>query len=481
MTERSYVWDGLVTGDATLAPYGKEEFNKFAHLSLISSSLLNCVVPAYLHDLKVEPAGSYLLAVKVGSGASVFNNYVYELDTDTTLPIERPSTGYRRMDLVILRLYLDQSDAKYQTVRLTILKGTEQLVGTPLVAPVLTQNAFVWEVALARVFVDNPATYTYIVEGNVHDLRQFAITDKSKALYDGSFNLVKNSEFMAYTGGGSATLYPEGWYAGGFTALASIARIEPQVRGQAMAVNTGTLAQIIPVSRNTKTFTLRCLVSRTNVNTVLTIQLAGVKSDGSFTVKFLRRTLQFEYSSGPDIYDHKETFTFEDDDIDYLVLSFPCTNTATISQAIVVPGYHPGPYREFHETIPFRTAVTDGSWSNTAKSSGTTTISLTASFGGIVLSKTRAIMLRVRGNDSGSGAGTPSLSIQGYVAPFNTVYGSLLLAGVTNDVKREMQVIVPVWNPLWYASATAPQFRAVVLASGAATFDATLEVVGIIT
>lgn len=482
MTEKSYVWDGVITGDATLAPYTKETFNKYAHLSLLSSSIKNYVVPAYLNDLKVAPAGSYLMAVKIGSGAAVFNNYVYELDSDTSLSIIRPTSGYRRIDYVILRLYSDPSDSRYQTVRLAILQGAETSTAYP-VAPTLTQNTALWEVALAQVVVDDPAIYTYIPEGNVHDLREFAITDKSKAMYDGTYNLVKNSEFMAYTGGGSVSLYPEHWFAGGFTTLGAGTRLPSMMRGQSMAVTGGTLAQYIAVDRGTKTFTVRATINRFSATTII-LQVFGIRSTGVTTTKYIKRNISYDPggTTYPEATDYKETFTFEEDDIDYLYLTIPVVGgPAYIGQVIIVPGYHPGPYREFHETIPFRTAITDAAWSSTAKSSGTTTISLSASFSGVVLPGTHAVMLRVRGRDSGSAAGTPSLSIQGYAAPFNTYYGSLLIGGVTNDVWREMQIIVPVWNPLWYAGSSVPQFRAVVVSTGAATFDATLEIVGIIT
>jgi hypothetical protein len=72
------------------------------------------------------------------------------------------------------------------------------------------------------------------------------------------------------------------------------------------------------------------------------------------------------------------------------------------------------------------------------------------------------------------------LRSQGYAAPYNSYYGGVEVGGVTDDYYREMQCIVPVNQDIAVNQDDTPQMRLEVAATGANTFDATVEIMGIL-
>lgn len=86
MTEKSYLWDGTVTGDASLAPYNAQEFNIWMFSTFLSNNLTEgYVIPGYLDDLWVRGAGEGNYGVIVNAGAACFNNFLYILDEAVSL------------------------------------------------------------------------------------------------------------------------------------------------------------------------------------------------------------------------------------------------------------------------------------------------------------------------------------------------------------------------------------------------------------
>ncbi len=95
--------------------------------------------------LAVSPAASGGMAVDIAAGMAVINGYTYENTATLTLPIAAADELLSRKDLAVLRL-----DLNARTMYCTVLCGVPAELPT---APVCTQNADVFEIPLAQVFV----------------------------------------------------------------------------------------------------------------------------------------------------------------------------------------------------------------------------------------------------------------------------------------------------------------------------------------
>lgn len=476
MTQSSYVWDGVVTGDH--GPYDKTYFQKLFNHTLAGNyyptgdsnpEYIGYVVPNYLNHLKVTSGGITISAVTIDTGMALVNGYVYILDQKKTLTIDRPVT-YARFDLVVLEL-----NTNTQVVRLKIVKGTEAAI--PL-NPALTQTATVWQVPLAEVYVDT--TIDYIAD--IADRRTF-LHDKRLKYPHTNRNLLKNSEFMAFSGEqtGASNDYPEGWdVIGSPTVMQSTTKSIYNPRGRAVLIYLGGLSQTFNINPKTKHFTIKGYLLRHSIaagtDCYCTYQL-----ENSVTGAVRSETVTQKHSLENDVLIHINIS--DDEEYDRLLFYFSTYYRMTVYPFIITEGYDTGPYRPFSEIIPFRQGVTDAAWTATAKSSGTTTVVLNGagSFGDVVLPGTKFVILRVRARDSGSaGAPTVSIAVEGQAAPLNTIYGEMICGGLPNDYWNEQQIIVPINQEWWNVRTSIPQLRLVVIASGAGTLDATVEVVGII-
>ncbi len=488
MTQRSYFWTDGVGGDAAYSPYNAEEFNQFHLIPVVGEDVDTAyVVPAYLDDLTPLSAGTTTHAITIKTGAAVLNNYLYVSDSSVTLPITRPTSGYQRRDIVVLRY--SQVDGKPK-IRLAVIEGAEVVypainnLDTPQ-EPVLTQTSAIYEVALAGVHVTSARTS--IPDAYVDDRRKFLMTEHIKHLYGGlTGNLIRNSEFLHFSDEGTFNSSPDEWYVVDQTDVdlrtASLSTGRNYYYKHGGGLNAGTIAQIISVHGST--FTLSGQLAKTISRYESTAVLRGYRKNGSES--YLSKSLTFidNYPTTPPASawnsDFQFTITFPEDDIEILVLSLYGEDTY-YNQLLLVPGYHPSPNRAVYEILASETTLPDASWTATAKSTGTTTIDLTASFSAKIKNHTKAVILRLRGRDSGSAAAASCyMNVQGYAAPFNSIYGHLEISGVTNDVWRETYAIVPV-DQIYFGTGTAgARFRVNIVATGAGTFDATLEVAGII-
>lgn len=480
MTEKSYMWTHGVGGDASYSPYDASEFNLYHFLPLVGDGInTTYVVPGYLNDLEVQSpnnglGASSFFGVVVKPGAALLNNYLYLLDETKTLIIRKPSAGYVRRDIVVLRYTNINNKPK---IRLGVVEGTDSLADNAA-TPALTQTLVTYEVALAIITVNGNAVSIY---GNyIEDRRRFIYNMYCKKMFGGfKGNLIQNSEFLGNSYDGTASQGPDHWVPTGTTLNTRTAMSVGSGRGNwgyNLDTGDGGIKQFIPAGRY-RTFTLSLYYSKVNSNNDFSISVSGYGADGLLK-KQKMVSLQDQPASEAAQY-FQWTFTF-DEEIDLLYLLISSGATTTIVQPILVPGYHPGNYRPVQEVVMFQIEVTDANWLASAKSTGTTTIDLTASFGTFIKSYTRAIILRLRGRDSGSAAAASCyLRALGYAAPYNSVYGSLELEGVTNDVWREIHCIVPI-DQIYYVTGAGIRFRLEVLATGVGTFDATASIVGII-
>lgn len=153
MTETSQVWDGILTGDASVAPYSALEWA--AREKLMKG--LGAMFPNYgvipgtgdgsYPPLFVAAKAPASTNVEVKIGGALVNGRLYENTASVNLVIGANASGNVRIDTVVLRV-----DYVAQTVRLVTLQGTP--AASPA-RPALTQNTTTYEIPLADIAVAN--------------------------------------------------------------------------------------------------------------------------------------------------------------------------------------------------------------------------------------------------------------------------------------------------------------------------------------
>lgn len=157
MTQISGFWNGLVTGDATSAPYDADtEFANFCRRAFgVGANRANAGIvlntgseSAQLEGLQVTQNSPASASVLVNIGAGLVYGMWYYTDTSEVVSVAANASGNPRIDTVVLR-----KSWAAQTVRIAILQGTP--AGSP-VPPTLTQTVSVtWEIPLADIAVAN--------------------------------------------------------------------------------------------------------------------------------------------------------------------------------------------------------------------------------------------------------------------------------------------------------------------------------------
>lgn len=413
------------------------------------------VIPGYLEELKVE-ASATVGKVKVNTGAAIAHFSLYLNDADLELSIDAAANN--RIDLIVLR-----SSDPNQTVRATVIKGTAAANPAP--------PAYVAEqdLPLAWIWVPsgfNPAANTINTE-DVHDSRTFkrlgvetAITGTSY-YGDGSLeNLMYNSEFLVYSGVAVGAA-PEGWRiaAAGGTISSGGAPLTPQARGQAINI-TGNAGQGMQTQ-------VRVTPGLYTIKGVLNVAggTARIAVDG-VNYDFKRTGADTEF-----LIRHYET----GNEITIEALSNSAGANFDLGQIMVVQGYVPGHLRQKHEVIMLDYPLTDAAWTATAKSTGTTVIDLAASFGSVMGQLIRGLILRLGGRDSGSLAaatGACHMCVTSTVA--GTTLSRLELAGQPDNKYRDVIAFAPM------VGGFGKTFSIDVVATGAGTFDATIEIIGMV-
>ncbi len=142
MTERSYFWDGLVTGDASLAPYSASTWHDILEIILQRTNNQG-IVDGLLDELVVAGVAG---GVTVASGNAINSGSFYENGASLSVTIPTPVSN-PRIDRIVLR-----KDWGLQTIRITRVAGTENASPT---APALVQNDnSQWDVPLAQVRIE---------------------------------------------------------------------------------------------------------------------------------------------------------------------------------------------------------------------------------------------------------------------------------------------------------------------------------------
>jgi len=472
MTQKSFLWDGTSTGDAaTYAPFNAAEFNEWSSRQANPDGW-GYVVPDYLNDLEVFAGDGGGIGIK--SGAAFINNTLHINDSTVYLNVA-PTGASIRHDVVVLRAYYD---SQIQKTEVAIIEDVVFYYDfgydlDPIYVGSLQQDNSIWECPIAVLNI--PANSSTITAAMIKDERKFyPVYNQTNEVR----NLIRNSEFIAY--GSPGTTYPPAeWEFVGTPSVVTVGAATSktaarQRRGQYVEITGAGIAQLIDVREiNNQVFTLagtlfdggsvKVEAMDTSYNVLDTYQEIYVGADNTY----VQMTMRFETDTAIaflNVQIGDETYS----------------SLTEIYQFTLAPGYYPAAFTPQHEVVGLRRAITDASWSDTAKSTAVTAIDLSTDFNAYVPNGVRGVLLRVRGRDSGSAAGTASITITPFTPGTYTAHGRVLdLSGITNDVYREMQVIVSVDEDL-LNNDMEPQFSIDITATGASTLDATVEIVGII-
>lgn len=148
MTEESRYWNGLITGDATLAPYTAAVYQSVWD-KLFASANNQGYLEAFLDELVVSGISG---GVQVATGAALVEGTFYETDAVENIAVPTPSAN-PRIDRIVVR-----KNSTAQETRLFRIIGTEAASPT---APALIQAAgSVWDVPLAQVLITTAGEIT---------------------------------------------------------------------------------------------------------------------------------------------------------------------------------------------------------------------------------------------------------------------------------------------------------------------------------
>lgn len=483
MTQKSYLWTGTATGDASLAPYSAAEFNRwFLTAHGLGHEQRFYIVPGYLDDLLIEPvAGSSYSSVIVRPGVVVFMNYVYVNDEDLYFNIDPltsyPTTTYFRYDSIVLRL-----DRLAQTVTLEKLVGIESATFPPT-APTLTQTTNeVYELEVARVLVNSTA---FIIEHADLQNKSRYLPIITRSILPPE-NLIRNHDFMAKSSVG-LTLWPDSWSNVGVSGAESAVALPvlPQKRGYMWSlVNISTADYVyqraplpLATTGGANMLTYEGLFYLVNTTVEVRVGFQFLDKDDQYMPG---KDIELGFK-GAGAHIQRKTFRVPDGATSVFFRIYPTgtTNSFYIGKQYLASGYATGGFRADNYPQSYYYQPRDTSWDGDAKSTGTTAINFVTTFGGDVPYGAKGVIFEVAARDSGSAASSPFISVYNYSG--SSFIGVLYLDGLPNDYVISRQFTTYIDEPYSTARTVANGITLNYTASGAGTLDIWVKIVGVIT
>lgn len=399
MAQGSIPWDDQQGGDGNPGAavfdsnYLAAEWHRFFSAVYGSDATAGFIMPGVYNDLEVTERGAGAnMSVDVASGAAFVNGVHYQSTATENLIVAAADPANPRLDRVILRV----TRGATQTVRLAVLTG---VAAAAPALPALTQTAALFEIDVAHVYVR--AATASILDEDISDKRVFAPN------FFGSPNLlnencIRNSEYMAFPALQNYVVYPPCLWAlvNTPTNFAQQTRPAQMSRGRAVQITSNAadegMQQQFPVRASTH-YVIKALIWVTAGDVGKIIVTTDSAAPGTIT-REVRRTESWL----------EETIHYNTEaDASLMTVQLLCANNGDIirfGQVLSIQGYHPGPFRQIHEHIPFQyDRLSDAAWSGVAKGAGTTTIDLDADFGAYILEGTSGVDLQVGASHTATG------------------------------------------------------------------------------
>lgn len=501
MTERSWMWDGTATGDATLAPYERIRFNTWfgGPYGNMTPTRVH-VIPRYLNNLFVRAVTGVVNVLTVNTGAAIVGNYVYINSAPVYFRVPPNSaSNTKRCDSIVLRIDNTLDGSGERTVRLVYTMGEETLFSKQTVTAILQRDeAAYWDVEVARIFVnsDDFVLAQRFIRSRVAYVPNFDSAHVNE-------NLLRNSEFLfpVWNPAGVDSLGHWTWATTGAGTVAIAAGIGTATRARSASVtNAGPwtdldnqIAQPAAAQRVGRTganfYAVEGLIQPLNSDGLVSIAVDGVSDTVNNTVLETTYEAAVWGEPSPTTEHVYEVFEFNDADTANPITFLDITvrnmgndgDDFKLGPIQLSRGFFTGGLHAQHEINFYEDPLDDGSWSGNAKSTATVTINLNASYSTDVPTYTRGLLLIVRCRDSGSaGSANCGLDVYRYDGTTGIKHGGVDLSGVPNNDWRTEQIIVPMLDYWKNGSTTNRRFQLVVRATGAGTLDAWVTVVGLI-
>ena len=465
--------------------YYAEDINEHISAYHMSPLLKGGVFPGVLEDLQV--IGGRGGGVSILPGAAMVGNYIYYSDEIVSVAVMPNNEDYVRIDYLVLRanavtqeihpeIIVNVANGYYVLKEynpLYIYAETNPIVN--VASPTINTNSLTPEIVLAIITV--PPNTTFITNANVKDERCFLINS-----IQNQSNRLKNSEFYAYSTI-STTQAPEMWSLSGVATTLSVSAVTQfflMSRGNYVTIENALLQQSFKSLYDTfKPNTINNVFSVTG-----TLQgnssTASVKMEALDIFENVLETWEEQYELTGEYIQTCAVVRFKDViGLHHVRFSVGSISGAVyVGQYIVTAGYIPTFSRPFREAILLRTPITDTNYTADTFSTSTATVALSAAFGGKIDTGVQEIILRVIAKDSGSAAAAAGSVYVGIAHTSTSPEVRLQLAGVANNVEREIQITVHVDN--FTLGGTTPSFYLNIAASGAASLTLTLQIVGVI-
>ena len=190
MTETSWFWGGIVTGDAVLAPYDDDEYTdvlaQFHLWDRSKSGVIGTDHPSFSGNLEVlNPAGNVL---RVPTGIAMVDGKLYRNDANIDFAMSVPGAGYNYYSVVLRKTFATQ------------LVRAAMLGPSSVTYPSVTQvDGATWEILLAHARIDNVSVI------DVYDRRAWAIKPPIRTEFIPvmtGWNFTLGSELKDYGTGG---------------------------------------------------------------------------------------------------------------------------------------------------------------------------------------------------------------------------------------------------------------------------------------
>lgn len=190
MGERSYVWDNVLVGDATTAPYSSSEWAEqqgfLAGASKANYGVIDGTGDGTNNPLVVLASSPASKIIHLKAGAALCNGRLYINDADLPFTVQDNASGNARVDMLVIR-----RDTVAQTARAVLKQGTPAATPVP---PTLTQNSTTWEIPLAVIDVANG--FSTISQNNIRNIENM-IGGEANDYYD---DVLNNSGVRLETG-----------------------------------------------------------------------------------------------------------------------------------------------------------------------------------------------------------------------------------------------------------------------------------------